>query len=155
MAGIVAGAVVLVAACGFAVAGVVQVADAADDDGRDRVRVSDSCAALEVRLNRLAPPGAAANPRERARAIRDENAALVPFLDDLGRAGDERLARRWTQLVTARTAYADALDRQVASGAPAFFVAPVDERGDAVAQRLSGRHDQCAAAVRRLAAPDL
>jgi hypothetical protein len=141
----VAGVVgILIAACGAGVVGVARIADAAGSGGR----IGEACAALEVRLNRVAPPGSTAGPRERAVAIRNENAAVKPFLDELRRDDDNRLVRRWTTLVDARTAYADALDRQVRSGAPAFFVAPDSDR-------LAARHHDCAASVRRLSAPDL
>ncbi|GAA1840030.1 hypothetical protein GCM10009687_01280 [Asanoa iriomotensis] len=147
--GVAAAAVLLVvAACGAAVVGVVRIADAADAG----VRRAGACEALEVRLNRLAPPGSTSGPRERAVAIRNENEAIRPFLDELrGDDDDDRLARRWTELVNARTTYADALDRQARNGAPAFFVAP--DRGGV--QRLAGRHHDCAASIRRLSAPDL
>ncbi|MEV0713666.1 hypothetical protein [Asanoa sp. NPDC050611] len=144
--GIVAAVVlVVVAACGAGVVGVARFADAVDGEGR----VGEACEALEVRLNRVAPPGSTAGPRERALAIRNENAAVRPFLDELRRDDDDdRLVRRWTALVDARTSYADALDRQVRGGAPAFFVGPGS-------QRLASRHHDCAASVRRLSAPDL
>ncbi|MEV4617943.1 hypothetical protein AB0J74_04380 [Asanoa sp. NPDC049573] len=159
-AAVVAAVVVLGACTGIGI-GAVRVVDAVNDGGHRMLRVDDACQALEVRLNRVAPPGAATGPRERARAIRDENAAVKPFLDELtaGRRDrerdDDRMLAEWTQLVDARTAYADGLDRQVSTGAPAFFVAPRNERGGAVVERLERRHDDCAASVRRLAAPDL
>ncbi|MDG4822895.1 hypothetical protein O7635_13650 [Asanoa sp. WMMD1127] len=159
LGGVVAAVVLVLVACGAGAVGLVRVADAVGDGGSGRVRMGDACRALEVRLNRVAPPGAAANPRQRAVAIRNENAAVKPFLDEISRRTDEdrpdRVAEGWSALVTARTAYADALDRQVATGAPAFFVAPVDDDGDPVVGRLEDRHWDCAATVRRLAAPDL
>src|SRR6266508_1928514 len=42
-----------------------------------------ACADLETRLNRLAPPGAARSARQRADAVRAENAAVAPFLTEL------------------------------------------------------------------------
>jgi hypothetical protein len=145
--GVVAAAVLLlIAACGAGVAGAVGIARAIEGGGR----VGEACQELEVRLNRVAPPGSTAGPRERATAIRNENAAVEPFLDEL-RRDDDGLLRRWTRLVDARVSYADALDRQVRGGAPAFFVAP----GDARVERLTRRHQDCAASVRRLSAPDL
>ncbi|GIF50472.1 hypothetical protein DFJ67_3090 [Asanoa ferruginea] len=158
---VVVAVVVVIGACAGIGIGAVRVVDAVGDGGHRLLRVDDACQALEVRLNRVAPPGSASGPRERATAIRDENAAIKPFLDEItaGRRDndrdDDRLLAEWTQLVDARTAYADALDRQVSTDAPAFFVAPRNDRGNAVVERLEDRHDDCAASVRRLAAPDL
>jgi hypothetical protein len=152
----------LVIAAVVAAVVVVLGASAGISIGRDRVRVDDACRALEVRLNRVAPPGSAPGPRQRAVAIRNENAALQPFLDELSRVADrdrdgadDRMVALWTDLVEARTAYATALDRQAASGAPAFFVAPLSDRGNPVLDRLEDRHGDCAPSVRRLGAPDL
>ncbi len=75
---VVAVVVVLGACTGISI-GAVRLVGAVDDasaDGRDRVRVDDACRALEVRLNRVAPPGSAPGPRQRAVAIRNENAAV-------------------------------------------------------------------------------
>jgi hypothetical protein len=73
---------------------------------------------------------------------------------DEDRDGD--WASGWRQLVEARTAYADALERQASTGEPAFFLAPRDTRDDAVVEALQRRGpDSCAAAVRRLGHPDL
>jgi hypothetical protein len=158
---VVVAVVVVIGACAGIGIGAVRVIDTVGDGGHRLLRVDDACQALEVRLNRVAPPGAASDPRERATAIRDENAAIKPFLDEItaGRRDndrdDDRLLGEWTQLVDARTTYADALDRQASTGAPAFFVAPRNDRGNAVVERLEDRHDDCAASVRRLAAPDL
>jgi len=158
---VVVAVVVVIGACTGIGIGAVRLVDAASDGGHRLLRVDDACQALEVRLNRVAPPGAASDPRERATAIGNENAAVKPFLDELtaGRRDndrdDHRLLGEWTQLVDARTAYADALGRQASTGAPAFFVAPRNDRGNAVVERLEDRHDDCAASVRRLAAPDL
>ncbi|MEV4537280.1 hypothetical protein AB0J82_26220 [Asanoa sp. NPDC049518] len=162
--GIVVAAVVVVVlgACTGVSIGVARFVGAVDEAGaagRDRVRVYDACRALEVRLNRVAPPGSATGPRQRAAAIRNENAALQPFLDELRRVAerdrDDRTVNMWTELVEARTAYANALDRQASSGAPAFFVAPSGNRDRPVLERLEDRHRDCAPSVRRLGAPDL
>jgi len=165
IAAVVAAVVVVLGACTGISIGAVRLVGAVDDaseDGRDRVRVDDACRALEVRLNRVAPPGSAPGPRQRAVAIRNENAAVQPFLDELSRVAerdrddaDDRMTTLWTDLVEARTAYATALDRQAASGAPAFFVAPLSDRGNPVLDRLEDRHGDCAPSVRRLGAPDL
>ncbi|GIF64643.1 hypothetical protein Ais01nite_26780 [Asanoa ishikariensis] len=163
---VVAAVVVVLGACtgiSIGVARLVGAVDEASADGRDRVRVDDACRALEVRLNRVAPPGSAAGPRQRAVAIRNENAALQPFLDDLRRVAerdrddraDDRTVNMWTELVEARTAYANALDRQASSGAPAFFVAPSGDRDLPVLERLEDLHRDCSPSVRRLGAPDL
>jgi hypothetical protein len=61
----------------------------------------------------------------------------------------------WQQLVDARVAYADALDRQAGGGEPAFFIPPTTDGGRSVTDRLEGGPEWCAASVRRLAAPDL
>src|SRR6185295_6933031 len=100
-----------------------------------QVRVEQACLELETRLNRLIPPGAVGgDPGRRAAAIRDENAAVRPFLAELESAdggwSDRRYEHRrewvaaWRLMVDARTAFADALDRQVTAGEPAFFTAP-------------------------------
>ena len=157
--GIVAAAVVIVlAACGGIVVAMVRVGHAvadADAAGRRWDRVDDACRALEVRLNRVVPPGATAGPRERAAAVRNEDAAVKPLLDELGSLDDDRLVTSWQQLVDARHAYATALDRQAATREPAFFVVPRTDRGRSVVDGLESRWDDCAPSVRRLAAPDL
>jgi len=165
IAAVVVAVVVVLGACTGISIGAVRLVGAVDNasaDGRDRVRVDDACRALEVRLNRVAPPGSAPGPRQRAVAIRNENAAVQPFLDELHRVAerdrdlaDDRMVTLWTDLVEARSAYATALDRQASSGAPAFFVAPLSDRGNPVLDRLEDRHGDCASSVRRLGAPDL
>jgi hypothetical protein len=194
--GVAAAAVLLVLLGCLAVAGVVRsgirLADRADRDERRQERLADACLELETRLNRLAPPAATGgDPRGRAAAIRDENAALAPFLSELtelagerrdparnpaGQDADDRdaddpdpdddrhpgdryrgeLARDWQRLVEARTAYANALDRQAADGGPAFFVPPRGGRDGSILPALERRGPQtCAPSVRRLAHPDL
>jgi hypothetical protein len=113
----------------------------------------DDCLELERRLNRLAPPGAAAGPAARAIAIRDENAAVRIYLDQLHVQRDEDA---WRQLLDARTVFADALDRQAKSRTPAFYVAPRTTAGQAVADELEQWSPaQCAGPIHRLAAPEL
>ena len=108
---------------------------------------------LEQRLNRLVPPGAAGSPAARAVAVRDENAAVRIYIDELR---DRRDQDGWRQLLDARTAYAEALDVQVKSKTPAFYVPPRAADGAAVSDQLIGRSAAaCAGAVRRLAVPDL
>lgn len=129
-------------------------------------RAGTACTELERRLNRVSPPGAAADPRGRAVAIRNENAAVRPFLNEIedlsiewrvGRDDDRRdWIGWWRQLVDARTAYADALDRQATGGEPAFFVAPQARRGESLVDRMDFiAPDACRGAIRRLAEPDL
>jgi hypothetical protein len=147
-----------------------RLADRVDDSGRRQVRLDEACLELETRLNRLSPPGATGgDPRRRAQAVRDENTALRPLLVELESMDDDRddwddrhegrdgdWASGWRQLVEARTAYADALDRQAAAGEPAFFLAPQAASGGAVIELLERRGpDTCAGAVRRLGHPDL
>ncbi|ROT32176.1 hypothetical protein [Micromonospora sp. HM5-17] len=167
----VAGTVVLVLlVCGGLVAlaaGVGRIIRHSDDVERARSRTATACRDLERRLNRLTPPGATSGPRQRATAIRNENVAVRPFLaeleqmpgwrDDRDDTEDrrERHAELWRRLVDARAAYADALDRQASGGEPAFFVVPEDRRGRPVTDRLERWPASCAAAARRLAAPDL
>jgi hypothetical protein len=170
---IAAAAVFILLVCGSMgalAAGFGRLAREADDTREGHARVDAACLELETRLNRLAPPGSTANPGQRAAAIRDENAAVRPFLSEIeqlrigrpddDRDDDERRGRRgwdedWRQLVDARSAYADALDRQVTRGEPAFFLAPQDRRGRPVLEELRHAPESCAAAIRRLAAPDL
>jgi hypothetical protein len=168
--GIAGAAVLVLLVCGclgaFA-AGVGRLAHEADRERTVQARAESACRDLEKRLNRLSPPGAAANPGQRAAAIRDENAAVRPFLSEVERLrgwwngdeddGDARDGRgeSWRELVDARTSYADALDRQVTNGEPAFFIAPQDRAGRPVLDRLERGPQSCAAAARRLAAPDL
>ncbi|MDG4833242.1 hypothetical protein O7627_28630 [Solwaraspora sp. WMMD1047] len=168
----VAAVVVLVVCTGFGAlaAGVGRLVRHADDAKQAQSRAEAACLALERRLNRLAPPGSAGDPGRRAAAIRDENAAVQPFLsevdqlrghwlddeDDGDRIGTGRgWADGWRELVNARTSYADALDRQVTNGEPAFFIAPQDRRGRPLLDRLERGPHECAGPARRLAAPDL
>ncbi|MBE1487064.1 hypothetical protein [Plantactinospora soyae] len=160
--------VLLVCGClGAAAAGLGRFAREADLERTAQSRAESACRDLEKRLNRLNPPGAAANPGQRAAAIRDENAAVQPFLSEIERLrgwwsededDDDRRDGRgesWRELVDARSSYADALDRQVTNGDPAFFIAPQDHAGRPVLDRLERGPDSCGAAARRLAAPDL
>jgi hypothetical protein len=158
-------ALVILATCAGGIALIVTVdrlADRADDNERSAARTYTACLDLERRLNRLSPPGAAADPRGRATAVRNENAAIRPFLTELEQLpGDGDEHRRdwieaWRQLADARTAYADALDRQATGGEPAFFVAPQGRRGKPVVERLGDAGpESCDGAIRRLAGPDL
>ncbi len=170
--GVIGAAVLLVLLGCLAVATVVRsgarLVERADENDRRHERLTESCLELETRLNRLIPPAATGgDPRRRADAIRDENAALRPLLTELEGMTEERGHRQdrrradwasgWRQLVEARTAYADALDRQSTAGEPAFFVAPRTDRGDdAVVAALEQRGpDTCAGSIRRLGQPDL
>ncbi|MEQ4303258.1 hypothetical protein ABNF97_18030 [Plantactinospora sp. B6F1] len=174
IAGIAGAAVLVLLVCGclgaFA-AGLDRLARDSDREQTAQTRGQDACRELEKRLNRLTPPGATASPGERAAAIRDENAAVRPFLSEIerlrGRWGDDdrdgdsdddrrdSRAGSWQRLVDARASYADALDRQVTNGEPAFFVAPRGPGGRPVVDRLQRGPEECAAAARRLGAPDL
>ncbi|MEV0727562.1 hypothetical protein [Polymorphospora sp. NPDC050346] len=169
------GTLVLVGCVGAAGLAVVlgRTADEVERVTHGRDRVQTACLELETRLNRLSPPGAAPTPQRRATAIRDENAAVRPFLveldelrqrhddGDLDDLDDDDLDDRsgweqgWLRLIDARVAYADALDRQAASGDPAFFIAPRTGEGRPVVDRLVEGPPSCAGTVRRLAAPDL
>jgi hypothetical protein len=170
----IAGAAVLIlvvcAGAGALAAGFGRMAREADGNREGHARADTACLDLERRLNRLVPPGAATNPGQRAAAIRDENAAVRPFLaeieqlrgrwhddegDDDGGAGRGGWADGWRQLVDARAAFADALDQQVTSATPAFFLAPQDRRGRPVIEQVQRGPESCAGPVRRLAAPDL
>jgi hypothetical protein len=163
VAAIVAGAVLLVLlVCGgiaLVGAGVRHAVRSAEDHDRDNQRVRAACVELERRLNRLAPPGSTRDQKSRAAAIRAENAAVRPYQDELDADSDrgwrDRWAGQWRQLVDARGAYADALDRAAAGGEPAFYLPPQTNEGRSVAERLERGPDECAASVRRLAAPDL
>jgi len=165
VAGAVVAAVLLLALCAGAGVVAMGLAREAREGAEPRAgwpRGDGACAALEERLNRLAPPGAAPGARERAVAIRNENAAIRPFLADLEQNRRNADSRRrhdrvadWRQLVDARAAYAEALDRQVRTGEPAFFIAPQDDGGRPVAEKLQRSAGACGAAVRRLAKPDL
>ncbi|GIG85809.1 hypothetical protein [Plantactinospora endophytica] len=174
IAGIAGAAVVVLLVCGclgaFA-AGIGRFARESDRERTAQARADSACHELEQRLNRLTPPGATASPGERAAAIRDENAAVRPFLSEIERLrgwwDDDRDDDRdsddhprgrgesWQRLVDARTSYADALDRQVTNGEPAFFIAPRDPVGRPLLDRLQRGPAECGAAARRLAAPDL
>jgi hypothetical protein len=150
-----------------------RAADAADESGDRSARADRACQDLETRLNRLVPPGATGgDPGRRAAAIRDENAAVRPFLAELeasdgdgrdrdrdhGWGGDDsrEWLASWRQLIETRELYANALDRQVTAGEPAFFVAPKDDRGRSVVETLEqGSRDSCLGSIRRLARPDL
>jgi hypothetical protein len=160
---IIAGVVVLVLlACGGIAligAGFRHAVRSAEDHDRDKQRVRAACVELERRLNRLAPPGSTRDQKSRAAAVRAENAAVRPYQDELDSGSDrgwrDRWAGQWRQLVDGRAAYADALDRAAAGGEPAFYLPPQTNEGRSVAERLERGPDQCAASVRRLAAPDL
>ncbi|GAA3757137.1 hypothetical protein GCM10022225_47990 [Plantactinospora mayteni] len=170
--GIAGAAVLVLLVCGclgaFA-AGLGRFARESDRERTAQARGDSACRELEKRLNRLTPPGATGSPGERAAAIRDENAAVRPFLSEIERLrgwwDDDRdddpdegrggRGESWQRLVDARTSYADALDRQVTNGEPAFFIAPRDPAGRPLVDRLQRGPDECAAAARRLAAPDL
>ena len=161
--GVSVGAALLVLAlCAGLLAAVSALGDSSDDarEGQQANRLREAaCLELESRLNRVAPPGSAANPAGRAAAIRNENAALRLYLAELqarSRPDDDAALPAWRQLLDARTAYAEALDRQTASRTPAFFVAPRAADGLAVSDQLIGRSTAgCAGPIRRLAVPDL
>lgn len=159
VAGVVTAAVLVVlAVCtagGLAVAAVDRATDRQDDRERRVGQTDAACLALEQRLNRVSPPGAALDLRRRAAAIRDENAALRPFIEQIDAIGGTRHVDHWRQLLAARITYADALDRQAGGAEPAFFLPPQTERGESVTERLEDGPRYCAGAVRRLAAPDL
>lgn len=160
---VLAAVVILVCAAGIAVVSAISgIADRVEENDRNVERTDAACTELERRLNRLAPPGAADNPRARATAVRNENAAVRPFLAELGQLpGGQREHRQdwqdaWRRLVEAREAYAGALDRQAGGGEPAFFVPPQGQRGKPVVERLvDAGPDSCDGSVRRLASPDL
>jgi hypothetical protein len=155
--GISVGAAIVVVALCLGGLGLISAVNGVRDDAaeaRESRSVRDAnCLELEQRLNRLAPPGATVSPAARATAIQDENAAVRIYVS---RVGSQRDADAWRQLLDARTAYAEALQRQAKSRAAAFYVAPKTGDGTAVTDQL-GRWSppSCAGAVRRLAAPDL
>jgi hypothetical protein len=164
VAGISAGAVLVVlllcTAAGLVIAGVDRIADRGEDRQVRTHQTAAACHELERRLNRVSPPGAALDLRRRAAAVRDENAAVRPFVEQIDSYGEghDRYARWvewWRQLVAARISYADALDRQAAGGEPAFYLAPQTDGGRSVTERLEDATPACAGSVRRLAAPDL
>ncbi|MEU4237978.1 hypothetical protein [Actinoplanes sp. NPDC026619] len=152
----VAAAIVVVALCAGALS-IVSAVDGARDRAADareaRALRETDCLDLERRLNRLIPPGATSGPAARATAIRDENAALRLYLDQLDSQRDQDA---WRQLLDARSVFADALDRQAKSRTPAFYVAPRTSDGLAVTDQLARwLPAPCAGSVRRLAAPEL
>jgi hypothetical protein len=164
VAGIAVGAVLVVlalcTAAGLVIAGIDRAADRGEDRHRRTDQTNAACFELERRLNRVSPPGAALDLRRRAAAIRDENAAVRPFVEQIDTfTGDgDRYAHWvewWRQLIAARITYADALDRQATGGEPAFFLPPQTERGRSVTERLEQGASACAGSVRRLASPDL
>jgi len=161
--GILAVLVIALCAGGIAVISAINgLADRLDENERSVTRTGTACVELERRLNRLSPPGAAASPHARAVAVRNENAAIRPFLSELDQLpGDHREHRQdwldaWSGLVEARAAFAESLDRQATGGEPAFFVPPQSQRGKPVVERLlDAGPDSCDGSVRRLASPDL
>jgi len=152
----VAAAIVVIALCAGAlsvVSTVNGVRDRAADAREARALRENDCLELEKRLNRLVPPGSTTGPAARATAIRDENAAVRIYVDQLDTQRDEDA---WRQVLDARTVFADALDRQAKSRTPAFFVAPRTDNGLAVADQLvQWSPAPCAGPIRRLAAPEL
>jgi hypothetical protein len=152
----VAAVIVVVALCTGAlsvVSAVNGVRDRAADVRAARTLRENDCLDLEKRLNRLIPPGSTTGPAARATAVRDENAAVRIYVGQLDTQRDEDA---WRQLLDARTVFADALDRQAKSRTPAFYVAPRTDNGLAVADQLmEWSPEQCAGAIRRLAAPEL
>ena len=155
--GIVAGAALVAIALCAGTAAVISTVDGFRDRSAEvrevrELRAAD-CLSLEQRLNRLVPPGATASLAARATAIRDENAAVRIYVNGLR---DMRGQDGWRRLLDARTAYAEALDAQVKSRTPAFYVPPRAADGAAVSDQLiSWSPASCAGAVRRLAVPDL
>lgn len=155
--GIAAGAaLIVIALCAGTVAVVGAVGgfrDSTDDAREARELRASECLSLEQRLNRLVPPGSATTPQARAVAVRDENAAVRIYVDQLR---DNRAQDGWRQLLDARTTYAEALDLQAKSRTPAFYVPPRAPDGVAVTDELvDSSPASCAGAVRRLAVPDL
>ncbi|GAA0541650.1 hypothetical protein GCM10010172_23790 [Paractinoplanes ferrugineus] len=152
----VAAGIVVVALCAgtlSVVSAIRGVKERASDAREVRERRATDCLRLEQRLNRLTPPGSTPGPAARATAIRDENAALRIYLDELDSQRDQDA---WRQLLDARTVFADALDKQARSRTPAFYVEPRTAAGLAVSDELARWSPApCAGAVRRLAAPEL
>ncbi|MEU8612035.1 hypothetical protein AB0C29_29020, partial [Actinoplanes sp. NPDC048791] len=152
----VAAAVIVIVLCAGGLAVLRAVSGFRDDaaDAREDRRLRDgACLELEDRLNRLVPPGATATPQARAVAVRDENAATRIYV---GRLDDQRVEDSWRELLDARTAFAEALDAQVKSRTPAFFVAPAPRDGVSLTDQLARWSPAaCAGPIRRLAAPDL
>lgn len=86
VAGIAGAALLVVLVCaafGALATGFGRLVRESDRAQDARTQVASACLDLERRLNRLAPPGAAGGPRQRAAAIRGENAALQPFLAEI------------------------------------------------------------------------
>jgi hypothetical protein len=146
----------------------VRFAGANSDARGAHVDAVRACGELETRLNRLVPPGATRDPKQRAAAVRAENSAVTPFLAELDAMPRGWLGRRsfdrhsedylsaWRRLVDARSAYADALDGEASGGERAFFLMPRDRDGDPIGTMLErSRLERCDAAVRRLTRPDL
>lgn len=161
VAGLLGSGVLLVVAClviGYAVWRVGSAATARSESGE---RLTEACGQLEQRLNRLVPPGATRTPSERATTIEDENAAVAPLIAELRELpkqahGYRSLSRDWEALLSARSRYADDLDRSHRTGRPAFFVMKRDKEGvDPVRRIIQQSPERCQGAVRRLAAPDL
>jgi hypothetical protein len=152
----VAAAVIVIALCAGVLGAVSAIGGFRDRaaDARDtRQQRNTECLELDQRLNRLAPPGAATTPQARAKAVRDENAAVRIYVQQNRSARDQDA---WRQLLDARTAYAEALDQQAKSRTPAFYVAPRTDDGSAVSDELARWSPaSCAGAIRRLATPDL
>jgi hypothetical protein len=152
----VAAALVVIALCAGGLAVLRAVSGFQDDaaEAREDRRLRDgACLELEGRLNRLVPPGATTTPQARAVAVRNENAATRIYV---ARLDDQRVSDGWRELLDARTAFAEALDAQVRSRTPAFFVAPAPRDGISLADQLTRwSPGACAGPVRRLSAPDL
>jgi hypothetical protein len=157
VAGISAGAaLIVIALCAgtFAVVSAIDGFQDRTDEARETRRLRDGeCLSLEQRLNRLVPPGATTTPQARAVSIRNENSAVRIYVSQIRGPGDPD---RWRQLLDARTAYAEALDLQAKSRAPAFYVPPRAPDGVAVTDELvDWSPEPCAGPIRRLAVPDL
>ena len=152
----VAAALVVIALCAGGLAVLRAVSGFQDDaaEAREDRRLRDgACLELEVRLNRLVPPGATTTPQARAAAVRNENAATRIYV---ARLEEQRVSDGWRELLDARTAFAEALDAQVRSRTPAFFVAPAPRDGVSPADQLARwSPGACAGPIRRLSAPDL
>jgi hypothetical protein len=151
-----AAALVVIALCAGTVGVISAVGDFRDrsSEAREDRRLRDSdCLDLEQRLNKLVPPGATTTPQARAVAVRDENSAVRIYVNAIR---DRRDQEGWRELLDARTSYAEALDLQAKSRAPAFYVAPRTADGLAVSDQLvRWSPAPCAGPVRRLSAPDL
>ncbi|MBL7254911.1 hypothetical protein [Paractinoplanes lichenicola] len=157
MAGISVGAaIVVIALCvgGLSVIDAVSgVRDRADDARETRAVRDQNCLDLELRLNRLTPPGATTSVPARAAAIRNENEAIRIYLTQVA---DERAQDAWRRILDARTVYADTSERLVKSPTQPFYLPPKNDRGVPLADDLLEWSPQsCAGPIRRLAAPDL